>query len=305
MSLRAEGDCIANDVTLGGCSTFQAHEQHITSNNNSNIANNNVCHANNKNYNNNIITSTINSTSGDKATTTTTSIISSSNDITYLPKMLLLSGPNMGGKSTLLRQTCLIAIIAQLGCWVPASRCVMTPVDRIYTRVGACDRILAGQSTFFVELAETAMILNTATKVRLIYALHISIDPFIHPSIHPSFYSTIHPSIQLFIPLFINSTIHLFQIDILHHHHNIIVYTINYYNLYSIIINIIMSIRYHHQHHHFHQLSSSLSSYHFYYFYYYYYYYYYRILSVFLMSLDEAQLHSMGLPSPMLCWNIS
>lgn len=84
--------------------------------------------------------------------------------------MLLLSGPNMGGKSTLLRQTCLIAIIAQLGCWVPASRCVMTPVDRIFTRVGACDRILAGQSTFFVELAETAMILNTATKVGLIHA---------------------------------------------------------------------------------------------------------------------------------------
>ena len=76
----------------------------------------------------------------------------------------------MGGKSTLLRQTCLIAIIAQLGCWVPASRCVMTPVDRIFTRVGACDRILAGQSTFFVELAETAMILNTATKVGLIHA---------------------------------------------------------------------------------------------------------------------------------------
>ena len=186
MSLRAEGDCIANDVTLGGCSTLQAHEQHITSNNNNNNSNNN------KNYNNNN-TSTINSTSGDKATTTTSIISSSSNDITYLPKMLLLSGPNMGGKSTLLRQTCLIAIIAQLGCWVPASRCVMTPVDRIYTRVGACDRILAGQSTFFVELAETAMILNTATKVRLIYALHLSIRPFNYPSI----YSFVYLSIQL------------------------------------------------------------------------------------------------------------
>jgi len=121
---RGDGDCISNDVTLGGCTTTD------------NVDNNNII------------------------------ISNSTNDLKrYHPKMLLLSGPNMGGKSTLLRQTCLIAIIAQLGCWVPASRCVMTPIDRIYTRVGACDRILAGQSTFFVELAETAMILNTATKV--------------------------------------------------------------------------------------------------------------------------------------------
>jgi DNA mismatch repair protein MSH6 len=70
----------------------------------------------------------------------------------------------MGGKSTLLRQTCLIAIMAQLGCKVPAESCVMTPVDRIFTRLGASDRILAGQSTFFVELAETAAILRSATQ---------------------------------------------------------------------------------------------------------------------------------------------
>lgn len=79
--------------------------------------------------------------------------------------MLLLSGPNMGGKSTLLRQTCLITVLAQVGCWVPADSCTLTPVDRIFTRVGASDRILAGQSTFFVELAETATILSAATKV--------------------------------------------------------------------------------------------------------------------------------------------
>lgn len=82
----------------------------------------------------------------------------------YSPKLLLLSGPNMGGKSTLLRQTCLIAILAQMGCKVPADKCLMTPVDRIFTRVGASDRILAGQSTFFVELAETATILRSATE---------------------------------------------------------------------------------------------------------------------------------------------
>jgi DNA mismatch repair protein MSH6 len=82
----------------------------------------------------------------------------------YTPRLLLLSGPNMGGKSTLLRQTCLISILAQIGCKVPAESCTLTPVDRIFTRVGASDRILAGQSTFFVELAETAIMLQSATQ---------------------------------------------------------------------------------------------------------------------------------------------
>ncbi len=84
----------------------------------------------------------------------------------FIPKLLMLSGPNMGGKSTLLRQTCLIAVMAQMGCKVPVDKCVMTPVDRIFTRVGASDKILAGQSTFYVELAETASILMNATEVR-------------------------------------------------------------------------------------------------------------------------------------------
>lgn len=70
----------------------------------------------------------------------------------------------MGGKSTLLRQTCLIAILAQIGCFVPAEECSLTPVDRIFTRLGASDRILLGQSTFFVELAETAAALRGATR---------------------------------------------------------------------------------------------------------------------------------------------
>lgn len=93
----------------------------------------------------------------------------------YKPRMLLLSGPNMGGKSTLLRQTCLITVLAQVGCWVPADSCEMTPVDRIFTRVGASDRILAGQSTFFVELAETATILSAATKVRFLLFCYSSV----------------------------------------------------------------------------------------------------------------------------------
>jgi DNA mismatch repair protein MSH6 len=80
------------------------------------------------------------------------------------PRVLLLSGPNMGGKSTLLRQTCLITILAQVGSFVPAEVCELTPVDRIFTRLGAADRILVNQSTFFVELAETSAALRGATR---------------------------------------------------------------------------------------------------------------------------------------------
>jgi DNA mismatch repair protein MSH6 len=83
-------------------------------------------------------------------------------------RMLLLSGPNMGGKSTLLRQTCLLTIMAQMGCMVPAESLALTPVDRIFTRIGASDRILQGQSTFFVELSETATILHKATRHSLV-----------------------------------------------------------------------------------------------------------------------------------------
>ncbi|KAJ8577089.1 hypothetical protein ON010_g2120 [Phytophthora cinnamomi] len=83
-------------------------------------------------------------------------------------QMVLLSGPNMGGKSTLLRQTCVLTLMAQIGSFVPAARCRLSPVDRIFTRIGASDRILAGQSTLYVELAETATILNHATSHSLV-----------------------------------------------------------------------------------------------------------------------------------------
>ncbi|KAI8098718.1 muts domain V-domain-containing protein [Halteromyces radiatus] len=79
------------------------------------------------------------------------------------PNIMVLTGPNMGGKSTLLRQTCVAIIMAQLGGYVPAKACRMTACDRIYTRIGANDNILAGQSTFMVELAETSKILHEAT----------------------------------------------------------------------------------------------------------------------------------------------
>ncbi|XP_015218440.1 DNA mismatch repair protein Msh6 [Lepisosteus oculatus] len=76
---------------------------------------------------------------------------------------VLVTGPNMGGKSTLMRQCGLVVILAQLGCYVPAESFKLTPVDRVFTRLGASDRIMAGESTFFVELSETASILHHGT----------------------------------------------------------------------------------------------------------------------------------------------
>ena len=75
---------------------------------------------------------------------------------------------DLQGKSTLLRQTCLITILAQIGSYVPADSVELTPVDRIYTRLGASDRILLNQPTFFVELAETAAALRGATRRSLV-----------------------------------------------------------------------------------------------------------------------------------------
>ncbi|KAK4878256.1 hypothetical protein RN001_010762 [Aquatica leii] len=79
-------------------------------------------------------------------------------------KLLLLTGPNMGGKSTLMRQVALIIIMAQMGCPVPADKCELSLVDRIFTRLGASDNILQGQSTFLIELSEAAAILQHATR---------------------------------------------------------------------------------------------------------------------------------------------
>ncbi|KHN43463.1 DNA mismatch repair protein Msh6-1 [Glycine soja] len=76
---------------------------------------------------------------------------------------ILLTGPNMGGKSTLLRQVCLTVILAQVGADVPAESFDLSPVDRIFVRMGAKDNIMAGQSTFLTELSETASMLSSAT----------------------------------------------------------------------------------------------------------------------------------------------
>ncbi|PRP74153.1 hypothetical protein PROFUN_06478 [Planoprotostelium fungivorum] len=84
------------------------------------------------------------------------------------PMTVLLTGPNMGGKSTLLRQVCVAAIMAQMGCYVTATSCEMTPIDRIFTRLGANDDILTGHSTFMVELQETSNIMKHATHRSLV-----------------------------------------------------------------------------------------------------------------------------------------
>jgi len=84
------------------------------------------------------------------------------------PSLLLVTGPNMGGKSTYLRQAAMLVLMAQMGSFVPADRMRFGLVDRIYTRIGASDNVARGRSTFMVEMIETATILNTATPRSLI-----------------------------------------------------------------------------------------------------------------------------------------
>lgn len=88
------------------------------------------------------------------------------NDLSMDPsrRILLVTGPNMAGKSTYLRQAALLVVMAQAGSFVPASSMRFSPVDRIFTRIGSADRITRGQSTFLVEMAEAASLLNSSTE---------------------------------------------------------------------------------------------------------------------------------------------
>jgi DNA mismatch repair protein MutS len=92
------------------------------------------------------------------------------NDVQFTDdqRMLMVTGPNMGGKSTYMRQIAIIVLLAHIGSYVPASAAVIGPVDRIFTRIGAADDLASGRSTFMVEMTETANILHNATAQSLV-----------------------------------------------------------------------------------------------------------------------------------------
>jgi DNA mismatch repair protein MutS len=92
------------------------------------------------------------------------------NDVVLSPyrQLLLITGPNMGGKSTFMRQTALIVLLAHCGCYVPAASARIGTIDRIFTRIGASDDLAGGRSTFMVEMTETANILHNATQHSLV-----------------------------------------------------------------------------------------------------------------------------------------
>ena len=83
-------------------------------------------------------------------------------------EFMLITGPNMAGKSTYMRQVAILMIMAQIGSFIPAREATISPVDRVFTRVGASDDISTGQSTFMVEMKEVAYILENATSKSMI-----------------------------------------------------------------------------------------------------------------------------------------
>ena len=104
-------------------------------------------------------------------------VVEQTNELAFVPndakltpesRMLIVTGPNMGGKSTYMRQIALITLLAYIGCYVPAQKAILGPIDRIFTRIGASDDLASGRSTFMVEMTETANILHNATEHSLV-----------------------------------------------------------------------------------------------------------------------------------------
>lgn len=98
-----------------------------------------------------------------------TKYVSNSCKISEETPILLITGPNMGGKSTYMRQVALNVILAQMGCWVPAQKASFPLIDKIFTRMGASDDIMQGQSTFMVEMTEANLALSNATKQSMVF----------------------------------------------------------------------------------------------------------------------------------------
>ncbi|WP_392560700.1 DNA mismatch repair protein MutS [Orbus mooreae] len=94
--------------------------------------------------------------------------IANSLNLSQERKMLIITGPNMGGKSTYMRQTALIVLLSYIGSFVPATSAIIGPIDRIFTRIGASDDLASGRSTFMVEMTETANIMHNATEHSLV-----------------------------------------------------------------------------------------------------------------------------------------
>ena len=94
--------------------------------------------------------------------------VANDSELTAQKRLLIITGPNMGGKSTYMRQTALICLLAMTGSFVPADRVLIGPIDRIFTRIGAADDLAGGRSTFMVEMTETASILHNATEQSLV-----------------------------------------------------------------------------------------------------------------------------------------
>ncbi|RDH84113.1 MAG: DNA mismatch repair protein MutS [endosymbiont of Galathealinum brachiosum] len=99
---------------------------------------------------------------------TENSFIPNNSKLNDQQRMLIITGPNMGGKSTYMRQTALIVLMAHIGCYVPAEKAIIGSIDRIFTRIGATDDLASGRSTFMVEMTEAANILNNATEKSLV-----------------------------------------------------------------------------------------------------------------------------------------